>query len=295
MKKWLSVILALTLIALMLTGCGGNSTAADGGAMGNVAGDKVVAEPETGSTGSGTATAIPESQKMVYKVWLETETEDLGALLANVESQIAAADGYIESQNQRNGSKYAGSRRYRYADLTIRIPTGQLDSFVSKVGESTNIISKKQTAENITLSYVATESRVTALETEQTRLLELLAKAESMSDILEIQKRLTEVRTELEKHASQLRVYDNLVDYATVYLTVSEVTEYTDTQEPETVWDRIGKGFMESLENLGNFFVELFVFVIVALPYLIPLGLAVTGIILLIRHKKKKTPPKTDA
>ena len=66
--------------------------------------------------------------------------------------------------------------------------------------------------ENVTLQYVSTESRVKALETEQTRLLELLENAETMEDLLTIEARLTDVRWELENYASQLRVLDNQVN-----------------------------------------------------------------------------------
>jgi len=62
------------------------------------------------------------------------------------------------------------------------------------------------------------------------------------------------------------------------------------------VLDRIGEGFTESLDAIGNFFVELFVFLIVALPYLVIIAVLVIAPILIIRARKKKakknqTPP----
>lgn len=306
MKKWLSIILVLVMALSLLAGCGGKSTSAENGTAYNdrLTGSSVLADeagsgaPEleyssSSSSSQSSADNLPQNQKMVRKIWLDAETEDLTSLLSNVEQRISELGGYIESQNLQNGSKYSGSRRYRYADLTVRIPADKLDEFVDQVAEASNIVSKRQTAENITLSYVATQSRVTALETEQTRLLELLAQAENMTDVLSIEKRLTEVRADLEEYTSQLRVFDNQVDYGTVYLNISEVVEFTDTEEPETVWERIGAGFMESLENLGDFFVELFVFLIVASPYLIPLGLVIAGIVFLIRKKSKKQKKHT--
>ena len=304
MKKWLSLIMAVCMAVCLLAGCGGASmeNGSSDKLMSNVAGSGALADDAGSSveysastfTSDNSAAVLPENQKMVRKIWLDAETEDMSPLLEQLEQQIASLGGYIESQNLQNGSKYSGSRRYRYAELTIRIPADKLDGFVEQVADASNIVSKRQTAENITLSYVATESRVTALETEQTRLLELLAQAESMSDVLAIEKRLTEVRADLEEHTSQLRVFDNQVDYGTVYLNISEVVEFTATEEPQSVWERIGTGFMESLKNLGEFFVELFVFVIVALPYLIPLVLVAVGIIFLVRRSKEKKDRKHE-
>jgi hypothetical protein len=102
----------------------------------------------------------------------------------------------VENKNIRNGSANA-SRRYRYANLTIRVPVDQLDAFVEHVSGASNVVHYSENAKDITLSYVATQRRITALETEQTRLLELLAQAENMSDLLQIEQLLTDVGTEL--------------------------------------------------------------------------------------------------
>ena len=77
--------------------------------------------------------------------------------------------------------------------------------------------------------------------------MELLAQAGTMEDLLQIEKRLTEVRTELEKVTSQLRLYDNLVGFGTVHLSLRQVTEFTDTTVEPTIWQRIGSGFVSSL------------------------------------------------
>lgn len=284
MKKLLCLLLATLLAVGILCGCGANEKGAPAAMDAGVRGE---ANESLADSAGGTALPQQTGQKLVRKMRLEAETEDLDPLLAAIDAKITELSGYVEAREVYNGSQYA-SRRYRHAEMTVRIPADQLENFVAHVTENTNITSSNETVDNITLSYVATQSRITALETEQTRLLELLAKAENMSDLLEIEKRLTDVRTELEKVTSQLRLFDNQVEYATVYLNISEVREYTVVEEPETVWQRIGRGFMQSLENIGDFFVELFVFVLVALPYLLFLAALAFAVILLIRHRKKK-------
>ena len=114
-----------------------------------------------------------------------------------------------------------------------------------------------------------------------------------------IESRLTEVREELERVKSQLRVYDNLVSYSTVNLSIREVREYTVVEpEPETVWERIGKGFVKSAKGLWNAITEVFVFLVVALPYFAFMALLAGVIILLSKlgRKKKKAqkPIQTD-
>lgn len=295
MKKLLALTLSVLLLVSLLAGCGATSGATDGflengmGALSDSVTSESLSKP---SEGTGT-TATPQNQKLIRKIWIDAETEELDALLTQVDQRISELGGYVEAREVYNGSTQS-SRRYRYASLTIRIPADQLDSFVDQVSQVSNITSTNETADDITLSYIATQSRITALETEQARLLELLAKAESMEDLLQIESRLTDVRTELEEVTSQLRLYDNLVDYGTIYLDINEVREYTVVEEPETVWERIGSGFMESLKNLGTFFTELFVFVIVALPYILVIGAVATAVVLVIKLSIKKRKKQVD-
>lgn len=303
MKKLVALLLCLAVVAALLVGCGAKS----GSTVGNMAspeignrhdagsGETVAEDALSTSKSESTISVDAPQQKLVRKMWINAETEDLDSLLLQVDEKMATLGGYAEKKEVYNGSPSA-SHRYRRATITVRVPADQLNNFTDAVTGISNVTSCTESADDITLSYIATESRITALETEQTRLLELLAKAENMSDLLQIEGRLTDVRTELERVASQLRLYDNMVNYATVYLELSEVKEYTVVTEPETIWERIGDGFMKSLDNMGDFFVELFVFLIVALPYLVPVAVAIVAIVFLKRRKrktKKETPPPT--
>lgn len=318
MKKLIAILLSVMMVAALLVGCSAaknESAAADNyyayssttgaayeSGSGSVANrypgsgtDTEVAE-DSFSTGSSPdhVTVTPISQKLVRTIRISTETEDLDALLQEIDAKIVALEGYAENREVYNGSSSA-VRRYRHATLTIRIPAEKLNSFIGEVTGISNVTSSSETVEDITLNYVDVNSRVLALETEQTRLLELLAKAETMDDLLQIEDRLTDVRAELERYNSQLRLMDSLVNYSTVHLEISEVKEYTVVTEPETVWDRISTGFMNNLKNLGNFFVNLFVFLVAALPYLVIIAGVTIVIILLCRKRKnkkrKETPP----
>ena len=161
-----------------------------------------------------------------------------------------------------------------------------MDQFTTDLSGLANVVSQNLRREDITLKYVATSSRVTALETEEARLLELLSKAETMEDLLEIEARLTDVRYELENHASQLRLYDNQVDYATIYLNIDEVQEYTPVEEP-AFFERIRNTFSDALEGVGDGIVNITVFLVGNSPYLLVycgLGIAIG---LLVRRSRK--------
>lgn len=297
----LSILLCALLFLLFCAGCGAAPAAGRPEADYAPAVTSPASKPEYGDLTTGTDSSqsvTPTNQKLIRTVFMEAETDDLDTLLSNVTARVTALGGYIEHREVYNGSQ-SQTQRVRNASLTIRIPAPQLDAFVGHVSEQSNIISSNETSEDVTLTYVEVEGRVTALQTQQARLLELLAQAETMEDLLTIERELTDVRTELEQMQSELRLYDNWVDYGTVHLSVQEVKEYTQVQEEEpTFWERISEGFNKSMENVGEGTLNALILFITSIPYFLPL-IIVTAIILIVlrftvfkKKKKTKEPPK---
>jgi len=293
MKKILSAFLALLMLCTLLTACGGSSKSAameyavrEEAAEAPMAMDMnaslTMGSPGAGETGS---TALPESRKWIITVHLTAETNDLDAMTEALDQHIRSLNGYVEDQNIYNGSTYS-NRRYRNANLTIRVPAEDVDRFTEEIDGIANVVRKEKNLEDVTLNYVSTESRMKALQTEEARLLDFMEQAETMADLLEIEARLTDVRYELERVTSQLRLYDNQIDYATIYLSIEEVQEYTPVEEP-TFLERITEGFSNSLEGLWEGFVDFIVWIVANSPYLVVYGILITLILLLTKRVRK--------
>ncbi len=300
MKKLTALLLTILMVLTLFTACGGSSksqaamdyaveemAAEAPAAMMNSAGNSLTGAGETGST------ALPENRKWIITVHMDAETEDLDTLLTSLDERITALNGYVEDQEIYNGSSYS-SRRHRNANLTIRIPAEDVNAFTEEVKGIANVVSTNLNREDITLNYVATESKITALETEEARLLELLAQAETMADLLEIEARLSDVRYELERYSSQLRLYDNQVDYATIYLFINEVQEYTPVAE-KTVWERIRDGFSSSVKGLKKNIVDTLVWILANSPYLLVWGIVIAAACIVVRKVRRSRKAKMSA
>ena len=289
-----NLALLLVLVMLLLSGCGAatqNSAPmekAEYSAVMDAASPEAQESPSlAGSTGTS---VLPENRKWIVTVNISAETEDMDTLLDTLSERIAALEGYVEDQRIHLGSSRA-EKRNRYADLTVRIPAKDTDRFLEEVQEASNVISSEQSRDDVTLSYVATESRVKALQAEEARLLELMEQAKNMSDLLEIEARLTDVRYELERNASQLRAYDNKIDYATIYLSIREVQELTPVVEL-TVWERISQGFTASVTGLWEDLVNFFVWLLTSSPYLLLWTAVILVAVLTVKRLRKRRADK---
>lgn len=231
------------------------------------------------------ANSAAADRKLIKTVNMSVETEEFDSLIARLEQKVASLGGYIENMNLYNGSSRSGQRS-RDASMTIRIPKENLSGFVSEVSEVSNVVSKSESTEDVTLSYVDLESHKKALQVEQERLLELLEQAVSMEDIIAIEERLSQVRYQLESMESQLRTYDNLVDYSTVYLSVNEVERLTPVEEVSDL-TRMGQGFVRSVQNLFLGIKNFLIGLVICLPYLLFLAVLVLVIVLILRAALK--------
>ncbi len=217
-------------------------------------------------------------RKLIRNVHMDVETEDYSTLVSTVTSRVKELGGYMEQYDAYNENNIGN----RGCSMTVRIPSGKLDSFVNQIGEISNVLSRSESVEDVTLQYVDMDSHKRMLREEQSRLLELLENAESMEDIIAIESRLTDVRYQLESLEAQLRTIDNQVDYSTVYLSISEVQRYTPPVEKGT-WERIRIGFAENVYRVGDGLKEFFIGFVISLPVLLTWAVFIAIAALIIR------------
>ena len=298
MKKKLFALIALIGV-LLLSGCGAGdvSKSAMAGAAYNMADaaaesyayeeemayDTTAADAGRGENGAEQVqeSAQGTNRKLIRTVSMEVETENYDALLPDIEKKVAEYGGYIESSSTYNNSNYYGGNERREASMTIRIPAANLDAFLHTVSDRTNVTYKSENVQDVTLSYVDLQSHKKALEEEQDRLLDFMKEAETIEDLIAIEDRLTQVRYELESMESQIRTYDNQVDYSTVSITITEVKQYTPVEE-ESAWTRIQKGFSERAEAVIEGLQDFGIWFVVHIPDLIVVAVVIFVIWLII-------------
>lgn len=288
MKHMLKLALAASLILLMLAtlgACGGSSgnkydsaSSTASSYSGNESAEMIEEGFDEGVAPEGVEAVRPQDRKLITTVSIQAETREYDDFMLWLESRVAGASGYIEASDM-----YAYSERERSCELTIRVPEDKLNAFLQEMGESCNILQRSVTEEDVTLNYVDAESYRDALLVEQERLLELLEKAESLTDIMSIEDRLTTVRYQLQNYESTLRVYDNQINYSTVHLSLHEVAELTEP-EPESWGSRALRGMKDNARDIISFFQELALFIVTHIPMLILVG--VVALIILIATAK---------
>ncbi len=227
------------------------------------------------------------NRKLIRTFNLDVETLDFDSFVVSIKDEVKALGGYVERSNASGNSyNYTSNRN---ASFVCRIPSAKLDAFVNTVGNLGNVTYSFEDTQDITLTYVDMEARVTSLQTEYDRLLELLAKAETVDAIIMLEQRLSDVRYQLESYKSQLRTYDNLVDYSTVTVNVQEVKRVT-SPEKESVWERIESDFADNVYSVWVGLQDFFVWFVGSIPIFAILAVIVIIILLIVKASLNLSP-----
>ena len=226
--------------------------------------------------------------KLVYTGSVTIETLGYEDTVKNVRERIKQYQGIIEQENEWDGdhSWYytdgRGRTTNRNISLTVRIPTKDFDNFMNDMDGAGKVTSRSQNVENISRKYSDNSIEIESLELQQTRLLEMMEKAETVEEMIMIEERLSDVQTKLNQKKSYRSSLDTDVEYSTIYLNINEVQEYTPVQSPGIEIGGFGKRITETLKNSGKFFVyvvqELILFLIRIAPFVIAIALIIFAI-----------------
>jgi len=305
-KRIISVFFCAIILLMLFAGCGKatkEAYAEDGYAYTEEAyfgedGDYALETASSDSNSSAKAEQVKDnasSRKLIKTVSITAETKSYDAFTAAMQESINSLGGYVEHSDLNNSE--TGNR---YANYTVRIPADKLNEFIAGFDKNGTVTNRTENVEDVTLAYVDVESHIKALRAEEDALLKILANAETVEDTITVQSRLSEVRYEIESYESQIRTYDNLVDYSTVELYLREVDREQVVSEKVTVWSRIGTNLSDNLYGVGEFFKSLFVFLVSSAPVFLAIGVVAAPIVIFAiilpikRHKKKVALKKQE-
>lgn len=275
-------LLPIILLAFTLAGCSGSSAnlAPVGQAVGDAAGKPQPAPAAGGAPVDGSSQAIGarDDAKIIRTGTMDLEVSDVPSAVRAARDAIVALGGYVGASNTSNKGDQPT------AEITYRIPADRweaaLDSLRSLNGLTTKVVTESTAAVEVTAQVVDLEARIRNLQASEVALLGIAAKATKISDVLEVQARLTEVRGQIEQLTAQLKDINDRAGFATlavrynVPLVALEVA--ARNWEPKTAIDEAAATMLAILQNLVTAGIW---FAIVWLPILIVVGiLAAIGV-----------------
>ena len=241
----------------------------------------------SGNVENDTAARTADNAKIIYTTYLSIETKDYDWAYQQLNDTLSSVDGYLESSNEYTDS----TDSTRTLSLTLRVPESSYDAFVDAAEQTGSVTSKSESAEDVTTQYMDIEARLDSLTAQRTRLQELQASADNLTDLLQIESSLSDVQYQIESYQSQLNWYSQQVSYCTVNITLDEVeTLTTGTSFAARLADAAKNGWWNFTAGAQ----AVVVFLMGAWPAIV-IGAACGVVFYKVRHPRKKRPNPKDA
>jgi len=178
-------------------------------------------------------------QKIIKSGSLDLHVDDVRESVDAIEDAISEWGGAVLYLNVSRGSSSY------YADIQVRIPAEGFDSAMDELQDLALYVNSEWTnADDVTDAYLDLEARLNNTYAEESAYLDLMDRAGSITEILEVTRALADVRSDIEYMESQLDYYDTRVAFSTIdlYLTEDEsVSAVTEKWRPgSTVSDAFG-------------------------------------------------------
>lgn len=238
--------------------------------------------------------------KLVYKCYVDIETLDFDKSYAALQDMMEKYNCVISSETFGDesisyfyDSYYSSSSKYktgRTDEIVIRVPSANYKSFISEYGELGNVTSKTQTVDNITQEYYDTTSQVEGLKAEMERLEIMMSQATEIEDMITINQAITELQSEINSLTTYIRTMDSDVAYSYVTMSLREVLEYSEVEQPvkkNTFIDRLKNQCVDTWKGFLNFLENLLFTIIGLIPAIVIIGIIVIIIKITCKNKIK--------
>jgi len=245
------------------------------------------------SQARGDAVGAVDDARIVRTGSIELQVQDVPRAVGVARDAIRGFGGYIGASNTFNDGDEP------VAEITYRIPVDRWEDALAALrslnGQTTKVITEQTDAVEVTGQIVDLEARIRNLRVSESALQAIAARATKISDVLEVQAQLTEVRGQIEQLTAQLTELGNRADFATltatfrVALVAVEVAQ--KDWDPTAVVDEASASMVDLLQSLASAGIW---FAIVWLPILVVLAVvALTAVWVLRRFGviRRGTPP----
>ncbi len=200
--------------------------------------------------------ALPSKQesienKIIKSGNLRFQSDDLNETYSKIQVAVKKHNAQIKNDSQSNGD-YEFSR-----NVTIRIPYQTFDLFVADISTGVKYFDTKEiSSQDVTEEFIDVTSRIKTKKVLEQRYLELLKKANKVSEILEIEKQLSEIREEIEAKEGRLRYLESQVSMST--LTVEFYKPIAQGNKSTVSYGgRIANALKSGFNGISNFFIGL--------------------------------------
>jgi hypothetical protein len=289
-RRWLRLVPAVLVIVLALGACsGGAGDSGDGDSGADVSAAEAPAAPggaeESDSdetTADQVSTSIDLARKLVLRADLVVETDTVVQAAQRAEGLVTTAGGFVTDEKTYIDPGPDGDT---VSTLTLRVPPEAHTDVLEQLAGLGTLVSQNRNEQDVTDEYVDVEARTVSQQLSLDRLLNLVAGAADLNDVIALENEIARRQADLDALQARLESLDAQVAMTTITLTL--------TSEPE-VLVVARTGFIGGLQSGWEAFTGSVSFLLMALgatlPFLVLIAVIAVPAYLLRNRSRDRRP-----
>ncbi|NQV11829.1 DUF4349 domain-containing protein, partial [Candidatus Uhrbacteria bacterium] len=216
----------------------------------------------------GGDTAVDVDQKIIQTGYLTLLVDKIAEAVPRI-SDVATTHGGF-TQNSNSGEYPNGNR---YGSLTIRVPAESYESSLRDIRAlALKVVDESTNAQDVTEEYTDLESRLAVAQDEEQAYLALLDRTDSVSDLLQVQRELSNVRARIESLEGRIKYLGNQTELSTITISLEEEASISVPTKPYRFISTVKDAFRGAI-NIAQSIVTLLVWVVIVGTIIgVPLG-----------------------
>jgi hypothetical protein len=210
-------------------------------------------------------------RKLIKTGDISFETEELLATKKNILTAIKKYKGYVSTDNE---TKQYGSINY---SISVRIPSINFDKLIDEISIGVEEFDQKNIyVQDVTEEFLDVEARIKTKKELEQRYIKILNKANTVSEILNIERQIGELRTDIERFEGRLKYLKSQISFSTLNI------NFYKTLSTET---KFGKEFSNGMDSGWDNLIWFFVALTYVWPFLI---IAIFVVFFIVRYERRK-------
>ncbi len=192
-------------------------------------------------------TLEPLTRKLIKEGHVEFETFNLEVTRRNMLESVAKHGGYVSSDQEYNSPGRTSNT------VVIRVPADDFNNLLREATRGVDHFERKEiNVLDITEEFLDVQARLKTKKELEQRFIDLLQAAKNVTELLEIEKQIGQLRSEIESIEGRLNYLSDQVSLSTLTLTF-----YQRVPNETAFGQRFQDGFRNGWNNLIWFFIGL--------------------------------------
>ena len=222
-------------------------------------------------------------RKIVTNVDMNVRVDDVNGAMELVTNLVDTSGGFVVSVS-RTEDEFES-----FAFMSFRVPSNNLEVTLSRVRDiSERVERENRSSQDVTTEFVDIEARLGNLRAAEQQLMVLFERSGKVSDVLEVQRELTNMRGQIESLQGRLNYLSQTTATSLVSVWFHPTTSTAPISDPAWSPSETARGATRGLAAFGRWSADVAITVAIFSPVWVPIVVIVLGVVLWDQRRQRK-------